>query len=144
MEWIRLSNDDALKKRVLFEVDWAHSFIREISVVSPSYILPDASVVAPDCLPSVRVFISSQSMDIPGIELLFVDVEDISLLFASDLNPDVSISDGMVKWKFNDSVNAPIISKSIYCRFLSNDTWGKGLRYGWEVVFDDGGELSIL
>ncbi len=144
MKWKKLSNDGDLKKKVLLEVDWDHSFIREISVVSPSYILPDARVVAPDCFPSVRVFISSQSTDISGLELLFVEVEELSVWFAGDLNPDVSISDKIVEWKFGDSMNRPIISKSLYCRFLDNGTWGKELRYAWEDVFDSGGELTIL
>ncbi len=143
MEWTRISDDDALKKRLLLEVDWAHSFIREVSIVSPSYILPDASMVAPDCLPSVRVFVSSQSTVIPGLELLFVEAEEFSAWFAGDLSPEIDISDKCVKWKFSDSSNR-LISKSLYCRFLGDETWGKDLRYGWEEVFDSGGDLAIF
>lgn len=110
-----------LKKGCYLEFDWAHSFIREISIVSPSYILPDASMVAPDYLPSVRVFISSQSTDIPGLELLFVEVDEFSAWFAGDLIPEIDISDKYVKWKFSDSANK-LISKSLYCRFLGNET----------------------
>ena len=143
MEWIRINGDDALRKRVLYEVDWSHSFIREVSIVSPSYILPDVSMVAPDYLPSVRVFISSQSTDIPGLELLFVETEEFSVWFAGDLKPEIDISDTGVKWKFGDSANT-LISKSLYCRFLGDEAWGKDLRYGWEDVFDKAGDLVLL
>ena len=101
-------------------------------------------MVAPDCLPSARVLISSQSTDISGLELLFIEVEDLSVWFAGDLNPSVCVSNGIVKWSFCDSVEAPITSKFLYYRFLGSDTWGKGLRYGWEDVFDGGGELAIF
>ena len=144
MKWLQLENEETFRAKLLRAMNWEDSFIREISVVSPSYILPDISVVAPNCLPSVRVFISSQSAEIPGIELLFVEVEELSVHFTDDLTPNVSVINGKIIWKFCDSLEAPIMSKSLYYRFLRDDTWGKGLRYGWEEVFDIGGELSLL
>ncbi|GAA6140090.1 hypothetical protein NBRC116583_38370 [Arenicella sp. 4NH20-0111] len=144
MEWVRITDEVTFKQRVLFEVDWPHSFIREISVVSPSYILPDSRMVAPDCLPSVRVFISSQSEIVAGLELLFVEVDEFAAWFTGDLSPNVNMFNEVVKWKFNESANASVTSKFLYFRFLGSDSWGKNLRYGWEDVFSDGGELSIL
>lgn len=144
MQWTELKSEKTFRNKILSEVDWEHSFIREISVVSPSYILPDYSVVAPDCLPCIRVFICSQSDNIQGLELMFVEAEEFSVGFSCDLNPNVYLSDGVVKWTFSDVVKTTITSKTLYYRVLSNDAWGKELRYGWEDVFDGGGTLAIV
>ena len=145
MDWVKLTSINVFKKNVLDVVDWSQSFIREISLVSPSYVLPDGhATVAPDCLPSARVFISSLSEDVPGIELLFIEVEDFFVWFGGDLNPNVEEFYNSVKWEFNDSITTPITCKSLYYRFLDSGSWGKNLRYGWEDVYDTGGELAIL
>ena len=83
------------------------------------------------------MFISNQSKDTAGLELLFVEVDELSAWFAGDLNPSVSVSNEIVKWMFCDSISTVITSKSMYYRFLGNDTWGKDLRYSWQDVFMD-------
>jgi len=145
MDWIQLKTGDILNSGVLGDVDWSHSFIREISLVSPSYILSEGrTTVAPDCLPSARVFISSSSVDTPGLELLFIEVDNFSVWFDGDLNPEISVSDDIAKFKFNRLMSAPTTCRSLYYRLLDNNTWGKDLRYGLEDIYDTGGELTIL
>lgn len=144
MEWIQLKEEKDIRKKILEKVDWEHSFIREISMISPSYILPDISVVAPDCLPSIRVFISSQSQNIPGLEILFVEAKRFSSSFDEELDPCINISNNHVEWFFLRTSKSPIQSKFFYYRLLNNETWGRKLRYSWEDLFDEGGELSIF
>ncbi len=143
MDWMRLDKYEEANN-VLADIDWPHSFIREAHIVSPSYILPDSlGTVAPDYLPSARVFISSASRKIPGLELLFVETEEFSAWFNGELEPDISIFEDRVKWKFY-KFHASIVSKRLYYRFLEVNSWGRNLHYGWEDVYSEKGELVIL
>ena len=153
LEWNQLTSELLPSfRREIEAVDWPHSFVREVSLLSPSYVTPDdQATVAPDFLPCARIFVSSADSSLPGMELFFLDVEEISFWFGGDLEPTVSMqsssfskSENKIEWRFSKSHNSMIRSSRLFYRFLDTKSWGHKMRYGWEEIFDSGGTFVGL
>ncbi len=122
--------------------NWEEAFIREWYLLSPSYVCPyNQAVIAPDAAPIMRILVCTSEISCPGIELFFVDIEEIYLSCRNDLNPIGSFRSDCISFSFHD-IDAPdIVSKFLYYRLLDNDCWNWKIQYGKENVFDKKGFL---
>ena len=110
---------------------WQDAFVREIYAISPSYINDqDRSMFAPDALPNMKILICSQSSECPGVEMLFNEIEAISLPFGTEINPSGSFNNDFIEFSFTEIVLSHIRCKQIYYKTLDQACWGDKLFYG--------------
>lgn len=122
--------------------NWEEAFIREWYLLSPSYIDPDnQGTVAPDSAPMMYVLICTSELNCPGIELLFIEVEQIYFAGVCALNPRARFRNDHVLFSFYGEGVSDIQSASLYYRILGKDCWGWNVRYGIKNIFDEGGFL---
>jgi hypothetical protein len=131
---------------LLYKLDWSHAFIREVFILSPSYVTgEELTVVAPDAKPTIKLMISCQDKIYPGIELVLEEVEDIYLSFQTDLEPigTVNERDGSVRLRLYEQESTCFQAKSLSYALLDERSWGWKVRYGTDKLFDKGG-VSIM
>lgn len=121
-------------------------FIREAHILSPSYVTSDGKfTVAPDSIGAVRLLISTQEEDRPGLEMLFHGVKE----FRVDFRMPFALCGTVVRSHINDSLeitvcfaesgHSRVVAGSCFFQELGVDSWGYKLRYGHENLFDEGG-----
>src|SRR5262245_56430802 len=90
-------------EELIRRVDWPHAFIREMYLVSPSFVIAATrATAAPDALPTLCVLVVAADESLPGCELMFVEVEQLALWFQGELVPGIEFEkDGHIKWFFH-------------------------------------------
>jgi hypothetical protein len=121
--------------QIIESIDWVHSFIREVYALSPSY-REDEWEVNPDSLPSLKILIISMANDLPGIELFFSEVEEISISFDIYFNPSGIIDKDGIQFFFTSNKNKLIQAKSLTVNIYDKSCWGWDTIYGKENFFD--------
>lgn len=124
--------------------DWAHAFVREVYVLTPSYVEPESlGVVAPDSKASMKLTIFFQDEEFPGLELIFEEVQEIKVSFQVGLNPVGMLERGVgVKMNLNGSQYEAIEAKKLSYSYLDKSSWGWKTKYGMYNLFDKSG-ISI-
>ena len=122
------------------KVDWAHAFIREINVISPSYIdLSSKGTVAPDSLPAVRILIHIPDFDYPAIDFTLYEVQNINFDFRLNLEPYCKINNRNIELGFSGSKGSKIRGEKLSITLLNMDCWGYNTYYGKNNIFDEAG-----
>lgn len=73
---------------------WHHAFIREIYVMSPSFLF-ESGQANPDALPNIGIIIFTNNKDMPGIEIKLYCAKDININFECDLSPQIELINGV-------------------------------------------------
>jgi hypothetical protein len=133
----RIQNQEELDQLVE-RIDWEHSFIRELYALSPSY-LEDDGEVAPDALPGLKILITGFDSEMPGIELFFEKVKEISVDFGIDYEPFGIIDKRGIQFFLTQNRNAAIIAESLTVNILDRSCWGWKTTYGKKNFFDESG-----
>jgi len=137
--WIDIENQ-AQAGELLRNFRWEDGFVRELHLVSPSYVTREPrSVVAWGAYPTARALITTQGAAPPAVELLFVGIQDLELWFRGDLDPAVSLEEGCVEWRFHKDSPSAVRCSSLRYAWPDPSCLGYALRYGREHVFDRGG-----
>jgi len=143
MKWETLDSHGKLQD-VLSRFTWHDSFVREVHLVSPSYVTENGrGTVSAECLPCVRVLVTGIDRDCPGIELLFQHVSEFGAALDCDLEPSAELKERQVHWRFNAALPHTIVSERLVCQFLDESSWGPSMRYGWEELFDGEGNARL-
>jgi hypothetical protein len=140
MAWKKITSQQCLE-RLMACVDWSHSFVREVYLISPSYIVRDGNsrgwTAQADALPSVRLLITSPSESCPAVELLFTEVDEFGIWFgAGELSPSAKWTEAGIAWSFHTQLGSTIRAGSLCYRLLDESAWGNDLRYGWGASDD--------
>lgn len=123
--------------------DWADAFVRECYLLSPSFInTENQGLFAPNYPPTMKVLICIQDIDYPGIELLFVEVEDIILPFNRELDPFGKCYKNYLEFSFIERESYVFRCKEIHYKMLDQACWGKKIRYGNESFYTEEGFLN--
>ena len=80
----------------------------------------------------------------PGLEILFIEVEEWGLAMDCDLCPSARLEWGKVRWKFNADLPYSITARSLMYRTLSDECLGFTTRYCPDQIFDKGGTPCIV
>jgi hypothetical protein len=133
MKWQPLSSRSAIDE-FLRRVDWAHAFIREAYLLSPSYIrTEDMGTVAPDALPTIVILITIPDECTPGVEIVFEKVKEVCLWFEGELDPQVNLRHDVIEWRFNKTIDKSLLcAASARVRFHDRTSWGNNKRYSQE------------
>src|SRR5688572_21687418 len=94
---------------VMEATDWAHACVREMYLVAPSYVTADRKMVAPDCPPAVRVLVTSQDPEYPGVELFFDGVSRLGIWCGGELSPSLTVDRDKVRWSFQRGIQESTI-----------------------------------
>jgi hypothetical protein len=125
---------------ILASVDWHHAFVRELHLVSPSYYLPEKRhTVAPDGKPDAFILICTGDPLCRHVELVFHEVERLSVLCNIDLNPFGVIQKDRVELVLSPIEKAGTVARSIDIRRLGDEGSGWDLRYGISNPFSKSG-----
>ncbi len=137
MKWNKLKDIDNFKKKVIEQIEWEEAFIKEISLLSPSY-LDGNGIVAHDFLPCLKVFLAAPNSEFPCIELLFLEVNKIS--FSFDICEQLIIEEeyGKICFSFTDKNERATCAK-VYFREPGIENLGYGAKYSFENIFDKSG-----
>lgn len=123
-----MSSDEAAIKALLEHVFWHDAFVREIHVLSESFVTGRA-IAAFGALPDVKCLICSTDGEIPAVEFRFVEVERMGLSFATELTPTVEFQNGRVLWQFQRDRDALLVCKELSFRILQKSACGEHTRY---------------
>lgn len=124
--------------------DWADAFVRECYILSPSYIYSiSTGVFAPDALPTLKVLICTQDIECPGIELMFVEIENIVLIFNCDMCPNGKYHNNHLDFSFSQATGSAFRCKEMYYRILDQKCWDTTIRYGKENFYTEEGFLNF-
>jgi hypothetical protein len=146
MNW-QLLKDQADASELIGRFAWSCGFVREMYLVSPSYVMADSgATVNADALPSLKTLIATADETTPGVELLFVRLISLEIWFGGDLAPSVTIKPNRVEWRFHQSGPSPrtVVSELLYYRWLDRSCWGKELHYGWQQFYTDNGTVQLV
>lgn len=135
MSWQSIDSESKYEESGLADRDWEDAFIKEMSIVSPTYVLSDQSIVNHEALPCLRVFVSSPSIDSFDLEFLFVEIENLSAKFTQDLKPSIHFTFNRVEFSFNAS-STPLRCRKAYYRKIQRENWGNQLLYSKLNPFD--------
>ena len=141
--WICIENQ-AQAEELLRGFCWEDGFVRELRLVSPSYVTTETrSAVAWGACPTAKALLTSQGAGTPAVELLFVDIENFGVWFGGDLDPAVSIEEGCVEWRFHRHSPSVVRCSCLRYAWLDPACLGHTLRYGSEHFYDIGGSLVV-
>ena len=141
-EWLRIEVDEQISD-FLNSLEWSETFIREVHLISPSYVNTTGATVAPNCLPCLRILLSTTGRASRLIEMLFVEVAEFGAWLEGELKPKMSIESGRVVCRFHQQFDSQIVSREVRFREVLEITERYLPLYGWEDVFDKGGMLQI-
>lgn len=112
---------------LLSGVDWTDAFVKEVHITSLSGVTSDGRwVIAADAKPDLRLLIVTLDNKHPGIEFLFSMVEDLSLSFCVDIEPEGRVRPAAgIEFYLNRGVGSVIRSRALQYRFLDSDCWNE-------------------
>ncbi|HEY3353548.1 MAG TPA: hypothetical protein VGQ83_09885 [Polyangia bacterium] len=120
-------------REMLARIDWSDGFVREMYLASPSYVLPDLSIVEYAARPHLVALISVADPEVPGLELLFRGVEELWLPLDAEYAPRVDLRRDSVEFCFQgEEQGYHIRARELWYRAVERDTWGDRLRYASE------------
>jgi hypothetical protein len=90
-EWTSAEREGDLEA-ALCEFDWSNAFVREVSAVSPSRLLPDGSVVAAEVPADLLLTIVAPCGPLAGIELHLHETRSVAVPFDQDLFVTAKVS----------------------------------------------------
>lgn len=128
-------------------IDWEEAFIREMYVVSPSYIQEGVGWIAPGALPVIKMLIILPE-PATGIELVFEETSHIEAYFEQEvrLSGRVNPANANVEIYLCDvsgqSKRVDIAARAMHYRLLNDDARGSQQRYGWQDVFNPDGSRA--
>jgi hypothetical protein len=125
-------------ERVLSRPDWSHAFIREAHLESPSYLLDEESVVAPEAPPVFRLLVGTLDPAHPAVEFVFEEVSSIDVSLRGGIAPVGTLDPGGVTFRPRPS-RSGIRAQRMSWRVLSSSEVGFSLRYGKRNGFDPSG-----
>jgi hypothetical protein len=146
-----IQSQDQLEQ-LLKMFDWTDAFVREVHIVSPSYVnkVDSLGIMAADSSPTMRLLVTFPDEASPGLELTFEEVETVELVFRMDLNPIGNVErDGRVSLclclyderKLAGLAPPVIRAKTLRYTLLDQECWGPQPRYGREYPCADESRL---
>lgn len=120
---------------------WEDSIIKEMIVVSPSYITETRGTVAPNSAPALKILIFTPEYSCPCLELLFVELVDMYCFFRGDLNPIGKFEKNGIFLYLNGEAFIPIQAEELYYTIHTPDYWGWKNHYSNQTIFDKAGFL---
>lgn len=137
MKWKKINNISSFSK-IIGDIDWEESFIREVSIVSPSYV-KNKNIVALNSLPSARFFFIIPNHEL-NLEFFFVSIDKISLSFETYETLKVEDKFGKTAFTFTTDQNMSVC-EDVYYRFVKEGDNPQEPKYIWEQIYDTSGMM---
>lgn len=116
------------------------AFLREVQLVSPTYVREadgEVRMVAAESRAGMRMLVSAPDRTSPGVELFFEEVEEVTLRFSVDLQPEGRVQRDRIELSL--SPGARVVARRASFRAVGVESWGRDVRYGVANLFDEGG-----
>lgn len=144
--FIELRSDDDFQAIVnSTPFDWEDAIVREMAVISPSWIDNERILHSPDIKPSLVILFLDQSSHEPGLEMLFVDVTSIEIDFSVSFNPVLRNAKIGFRWLQDQTINCGVIEASrVYGRRRGADVLGRHMQFITSTPYDEYGYPIIM
>lgn len=141
MKYIALT-DQNKSQSIINDIDWEHSFVKDVHLISPTYLEGDG-VVAPDAAMFLRVCICIPENPSKWIEFTFEEVSMMNVSMKYDILPVINIKRNEVEFHLSCNECVSVKCKALKFRCLDTITNG-GLEsfYSYETIFESTGLLS--
>lgn len=123
------------------KLDWEDAFIREMYLVSPSYISKGGGFHGVYADPDIKMVIVCPEGEERGVEFRLEDVSRFKLLGGQSplsMSGNVIFHNSNVQLYLYEAIGAEpdIIARKLHYRFLGKLAEGFDLHYGWEDFFN--------
>jgi hypothetical protein len=139
----KLSRQSQLNE-LISHYDDEHCFIREAHVIYPTYLRQNPkSTIAPESRCGLRVHICNPDEKHPGLELVFLEVEQFHVESGQPFKLWGRVSEGMITMGFSCDKRPSVVAETCKFQELGLESWGAALRYSHDNIFDEGGFAAI-